>query len=139
MRLLVSSQPVAVVRLAPDVTDLGWATGSPLVSITRTADETSVVCPTSAVPDEVPGPVQGPFVAVVIDEVLEFSQVGVLVALLKPLADAGIPVLTVSTFDTDWVLLEAAKVSTASAVWRAAGYEVVEPTAVTYAGRGDDE
>ena len=139
MRLLVSSQPVAVVRLAPGVTDLGWATGSPLVSITRTADETSVVCPTSAVPDEVPGPVQGPFVAVVIDEVLEFSQVGVLVALLKPLADAGIPVLTVSTFDTDWVLLEAAKVSTASAVWRAAGYEVVEPTAVTYAGRGDDE
>jgi len=139
MRLLVSPQPVAVVRLAPDVTDLGWATGSPLVSITRTAGETSVVCPTSAVPDEVPGPVQGPFVAVVIDEVLEFSQVGVLVALLKPLADAGIPVLTVSTFDTDWVLLEAAKVSTASAVWRAAGYEVVEPTAVTYAGRGDDE
>jgi len=139
MRLLVSPQPVAVVRLAPDVTDLGWATGSPLVSITRTAGETSVVCPTSAVPDEVPGPVQGPFVAVVIDEVLEFSQVGVLVALLKPLADAGIPVLTVSTFDTDWVLLEAAKVSTASAVWRAAGYEVVEPTAVAYAGRGDDE
>jgi len=139
MRLLVSPQPVAVVRLAPDVTDLGWATGSPLVSITRTAGETSVVCPTSAVPDEVPGPVQGPFVAVVIDEVLEFSQVGVLVALLKPLADAGIPVLTVSTFDTDWVLLEAAKVSTASAVWRGAGYEVVEPTAVTYAGRGDDE
>jgi len=139
MRLLVSPQPVAVVRLAPDVTDLGWATGSPLVSITRTAGETSVVCPTSAVPDEVPGPVQGPFVAVVIDEVLEFSQVGVLVALLKPLADAVIPVLTVSTFDTDWVLLEAAKVSTASAVWRAAGYEVVEPTAVAYAGRGDDE
>ena len=139
MRLLVSPQPVAVVRLAPDVTDLGWANGSPLVSITRTAGETSVVCPTSAVPDEVPGPVQGPFVAVVIDEVLEFSQVGVLVALLKPLADAVIPVLTVSTFDTDWVLLEAAKVSTASAVWRAAGYEVVEPTAVAYAGRGDDE
>ena len=139
MRLLVSSQPVAVVRLAPDVTDLAWATGSPLVSITRTADETSVVCPTSAVPDEVPGPVQGPFVAVVIDEVLEFSQVGVLVALLRPLADAGIPVLTVSTFDTDWVLLEAAKAATASAVWRAAGYEVVEPTGVVYAGRGDDE
>ncbi len=139
MRLLVSPQPVAVVRLAPDVTDLAWATGSPLVSITRTADETSVVCPTSAVPDEVPGPVQGPFVAVVIDEVLEFSQVGVLVALLRPLADAGIPVLTVSTFDTDWVLLEAAKASTASAVWRAAGYQVVEPTDVVYAGRGDDE
>jgi hypothetical protein len=139
MRLLVNPQSVALVRLGPDADDPVWAVGEPLTSITRTTDETSVVCPTTAVPDDVPGAVQGPFVAVVIDEVLEFSQVGVLVALLKPLADAGIPVLTVSTFDTDWVLVEAAKVATASAVWRAAGYDVVEPAAAVYPGRGDDE
>jgi hypothetical protein len=139
MRLLVSSQPVAMVRLEPDGPDPDWARGEPLCSITRTASETSVVCPTTSLPDQLPGPVQGPFVAVVIDEVLGFAQVGVLVALLKPLADAGIPVLTLSTHDTDWVLLDAAKVRTASAVWRAAGYEVVEPEAAIYPGREDDE
>ncbi len=139
MRLLVSPQSVAVVRLPPDAPDPVWAVGEPLTSITRTAGETSVVCPTTSVPDDVPGAVQGPMVAVVIDEVLEFSLVGVLVALLKPLADAGIPVLTVSTFDTDWVLIAAAQVSAASAVWRAAGYEVVEPATTIYPGREDDE
>lgn len=139
MRLLVSPQSVAIVRLDPDAPDPRWARGAPLSSITRTENETSVVCPTTALPDAPPGPVQGPFVAVVVDEVLGFAQVGVLVALLRPLADAGIPVLTLSTYDTDWVLLEAAKVPTAAAVWRAAGYEVVEPQAAVYPGRKDDE
>lgn len=124
MRLVVNPQAVAVVRLAADAPYPAWAAGPPLVSITRTADETSVVCSTSCVPDDVPGPVEGPLVAVTVDEILEFSQVGILVALIKPLADAGIPVLTVSTFDTDWVLLPAAKAAAAAAVWHAAGHDV---------------
>jgi hypothetical protein len=124
VRLVVNPQAVLVVRLPPGAPHPEWAAGPPLVSITRTADETSVVCATSCVPDDVPGPVEGPLVAVTVDEVLEFSQVGILVSLLKPLADAGIPVLTVSTFDTDWVLLPAAKAPAAASVWRAAGHEV---------------
>lgn len=124
MRLVVNPQAVAVVRLPAGAPHPDWAVGPPLVSITRTADETSVVCATSCVPDDVPGPVEGPLVAVTVDEVLEFSQVGILVALLKPLADAGIPVLTVSTFDTDWVLLPAAKAAAAASVWHAAGHDV---------------
>ena len=138
MRLVIHSRPVAVVRLPPDAPDPVWAVGEPLAGVTRTATETSVICPTMALPDDLPGPVQGPFVPVVVDGVLEFSQVGVMVALLKPLADAGIPVLTVGTYDTDWVLLEAASVPTAAAVWRAAGYEIEElAVEVFHEGRED--
>ena len=126
MKLVMSSQAIAVVRLPVGVPDPEWARGGPLVSVTRTARETSVIVPTSSVPEDVPGPVQGPLVAVYVDEQLDFSQVGILVGLLKPLADAGIPVLTVSTYDTDWVLLEASKAAAASSVWRAAGYQVVD-------------
>jgi uncharacterized protein len=139
MRLTMCPTPVSVVRLSPDDESPAWADGEPLSSVTRTANELSVVCPTTAVPDDVQGQVQGPFVAVVIDEVLEFSQVGVLVALLQPLADGGIPVLTVSTFDTDWVLIEAYRAATAAALWRAAGYEIVEPPPTMHPGRPDDE
>jgi hypothetical protein len=139
MRLLVSPQSVAVVRLPPDAPLPDWAVGEPMSSVTRTAGETSVICPTTSLPDELPGPVQGPFVAVVVDEVLEFALVGALVALLRPLADAGIPVLTISTYDTDWVLLEAASLPTATAVWRAAGYDVVDPAVAVFPGRKDDE
>ena len=139
MRLLVNAQSVALVRMPPDAPHPDWAVGGPLCSITRTENETSVICPTTSLPDDLPGAVQGPFVAVVVDQVLEFAQVGILVALLKPLADAGIPVLTVSTYDTDWVLLDAASVPTAGAGWRAAGYEVIDTPVAVYPGRGDDE
>jgi uncharacterized protein len=126
MRLVMSPQAIAVVRLPPGAADPTWATGGPLVSITRTESETSVICPTSSVPEEVPGPITGPLVGVFVDEQLDFSQVGILVGLLRPLADAGIPVLTVSTYDTDWVLIESSRAAAASSVWRAAGYQVVD-------------
>jgi hypothetical protein len=130
MRLVVNQQAVAVIRLPAGSARPDWAVGEPLVSVTQTATETSVVCPTSCLPDDLPGPVEGPLVAVHIDEALEFSQAGVLVSLLKPLADAGIPILTVSTFDTDWVLLPAPKISAAASVWRGAGYDVIDVHAV---------
>ena len=139
MRLLMCAQPVSMVRLAADADWPTWAVGGPISSITHPATEVSVVCPTIAVPDDVPGQVQGPYVAVVIDEVLEFSQVGVLVSLLRPLADGGIPVLTVSTYDTDWVLIRASQMSAAAALWRAAGYEVIETAPTVHPGRADDE
>ena len=126
MRLVMSPQAIALVRLPPGAPEPTWATGGPLISITRTEHETSVICPTSAIPEEVPGPVNGPLVGVYVDEQLDFSQVGILVGLLKPLADAGIPVLTVSTYDTDWVLIEASRAAAASSVWRGAGYQVVD-------------
>ena len=52
--------------------------------------------------------------AFTVEAKLEFSVVGVLLAILSPLAEAGINILSLSTFDTDYVLvpiamLEAAK------------------------------
>lgn len=126
MHLIQYRQAMALVRLAPDTPDPTWAVGGPLVSVSRTADEISVVCPTISLPEPVPGPVEGPFTVTRAAGALEFSQIGVLLRLLKPLADAGIPVLTVSTFDTDWVLVPAAQSVVAASVWRHAGYTVTE-------------
>jgi hypothetical protein len=126
LHLIQYRQAMAVVRLDPDAPDPEWATGLPLASVSRTADEISVVCPTSSLPEPVPGPVEGPFTVVRAAGALEFSQIGVLLRLLKPLADAGIPVLSVSTFDTDWILVPAAKTSNAISVWRHANYTVTE-------------
>nr|WP_269329014.1 ACT domain-containing protein [Kineosporia babensis] len=119
-------QAMALVRLTPDSPEPDWAVGAPLVSVSRTADEISVVCPTTSLPEPVPGPVEGPFTVTRAAGALEFSQIGVLMRLLKPLADAGIPVLNVSTFDTDWVLVPAAQSVVAASVWRHAGYTVTE-------------
>jgi uncharacterized protein len=138
MRLVMSSQAIAVVRLPAGAAEPTWATGGPLVSVTKTEHETSVICPTSAIPEAVPGPVNGPLVGVYVDEQLDFSQVGILVGLLRPLVDAGIPVLTVSTYDTDWVLIESSRAAAAASVWRAAGYQVVDAAEHEHAGAPAD-
>jgi hypothetical protein len=49
---------------------------------------------------------------------LEFSAVGVLSAILNPLAKAGISILSISTFDTDYVLVRAAILKEAMAALR---------------------
>jgi hypothetical protein len=112
----------AVCRLAPDAPLPAWASGSAFVSITRTADELCVVCRQEAVPAHVrsePGwrclRVAGTF---------DFSLVGVLASLLDPLADAGISVFVVSTFDTDYLLVKEPDLQRCVAVLRRAGHTV---------------
>jgi hypothetical protein len=125
VRLIEHPEAMAVVRLPAGSPAPVWATGGPLVSVSHTAEETSVLCPTAALPDEVPGPVEGPFVVFRVAGTLDFSQVGVLTSLLRPLADAGVPVVVVSTFDTDWILVRSHLVAASESVWKAAGHEIV--------------
>jgi hypothetical protein len=126
VRLIEHATAMAVVRLPAGTPAPPWAVGAPLVNISFTDEETSVTCPTSALPDEVPGPVEGPFVVFRIAGTLDFSQVGVLTSLLRPLADAGVPVVVMSTFDTDWIMVRSHFVAASESVWRAAGHEIVK-------------
>jgi hypothetical protein len=52
--------------------------------------------------------------------------VGILVAILNPLAEAGISIFAVSTYDTDYVLVREPELAPALAVLRAAGHSVRE-------------
>ncbi|HET7453348.1 MAG TPA: ACT domain-containing protein [Thermoanaerobaculia bacterium] len=94
----------AIARLAPSDPVPGWAASGPFVCIARTRDELSIVCPESAVPPGVRAErgwamikLAGPF---------PFDAVGVLEAVLAPLAHASVSVFAVSTFDTDYVLVK---------------------------------
>ena len=60
--LLRHDEKLAVVRLGPGSELPPWAESASLVSITATADETSVVCPAAGVPTQ--GAQEGPFTAV---------------------------------------------------------------------------
>ena len=96
--------PYAIVRLAPDATIPDWATKGDFTSITRTSDELSIVCPTGNLPPDVRSPhrwiclkLEGPF---------PFSQTGVLLSLIEPLSNSHIPIFAISTYDTDYVLVQ---------------------------------
>lgn len=110
----------AVCRLPPDAPLPAWAMGGAFHAITRTADELSLVCAQQLVPAGVtcqPGwrclQVAGP---------LDFSLTGVLASLAAPLADAGVSIFALSTYDTDYLLTPERSLDTALAALRGAGH-----------------
>jgi hypothetical protein len=122
--LLRHPDALAVVRLGPGSEIPGWATSATLFSVTATAAETSLVCHASSVPTKARK--QGPFVAYEVAGPLDFALTGVLASLLVPLADAEVGVFTLSTYDTDWLLVPAGAVDAAEAAWSGAGHTITD-------------
>lgn len=114
----------AVARLAPGAPLPGWATGDGLTSVTRTAAELSIVCPSAQVPSDVPH--EHGFCAMFIRGPLDFGAVGVLSALSGAIAQAQVPILAISTFETDWVLVREADLPAAAQALRDAGHRLYE-------------
>lgn len=122
LRLTVVDVALAVCRLDPTDPVPAWATEGPFVSVTRTPGELSVVCRDDAVPDGVRA--ERGWRALRVDGVLDFSLVGVLARLATPLANAGVSVFAVSTFDTDYLLVKEADLAAAVEALREAGHVV---------------
>jgi hypothetical protein len=72
-------------------------------SLTRTMDELSVVCAREDVPEGVR--MEGPWRAFRVKGPIVMTLIGVVAALANPLADAGISIFALSTFDTDYILV----------------------------------
>ena len=127
-RLEQFPEKIAVVQLGPGAEVPDWAESSSLFSITATARETSLVCARRSVPKKAQQ--AGPFTAFAVEGPLDFSLTGILATLLQPLADAGISVFTISTFDTDWVLVPVNDADRAAEEWRRRGHDVAPATPV---------
>jgi hypothetical protein len=114
--------PYAIVRLAPDAPVPDWATKGDFTSITRTPDELSIVCPTENLPPDVDSPhrwiclkLEGPF---------PFTQTGILLSFIGPLSKNDIPIFAISTYDTDYVLIQEEWAGAALSALHAAGHEL---------------
>jgi hypothetical protein len=90
---------------------LDW-NGKPLVSVTRTRDELSVIAPSDAVPGHVTS--ERGWRALKVQGVLDFALTGILASLATSLARAGVSVFAVSTFDTDYLLVKEASLRKAA-------------------------
>lgn len=56
---------------------------------------------------------------------LDFALTGVLASLALPLAEAGVSIFAISTFDTDYVLVQEENLERAVNALRLAGHEVL--------------
>ncbi len=80
-------------------------------SVTGTVDETSLVCRDELIPANCLS--ERGFRLFKVEGPLDFSLTGILSSLLNPLAAAGIAVFTISTYDTDYLMIKEDKLETA--------------------------
>jgi hypothetical protein len=114
---------LAVCRLAPDAAVPAWATASPRFSaVVRTPDELSVLTAESSVPADARA--ERGWRAFVVRGPLPFDLVGIFAALSRPLAEAGLAIFALSTFDTDYVLVKELDLDAARRALTAAGHTI---------------
>ena len=120
LRFRVVAGPYALCRLAPDAAVPSWYDRPPFSSVTRTPEELSIVCPAGCVPADVQAEagwallqLVGPF---------PFSAIGICAEISSRLAAAGISLIALATFDTDYFLVKESDLSLALETLDAAGH-----------------
>lgn len=131
-RLTLLGERLAVCRLPPSTP---WPALPPsgFVSVTRTADELSVVCAEG-------WPIAGAVCAegwrcLKLEGPFELTASGILAPLARALAAAGVSVLPIATYDTDYLLVREAQLAAALDAVRAAGWQVAAAGSVKGADR----
>lgn len=120
--LNILPQRLVICRLDADKPLPGWAQNGSFFSLTRTADELSIVCEEGLNPSDIT--CESGWRALMLEGPFDFDQVGVLKSVLDALAGAKISIFAISTFETDYVLVRAAELEKAVSVLRLAGHRV---------------
>lgn len=121
LRLRLLPGRFAVARLDAKNEIPSWPAGE-FVSITRTSEEISIVCAEEGVPDATRA--ERGWRCLAVAGPIPFEVTGVAAAIAGALADAGISLFLVSTFDTDYVLVKEAVLERAMDALRGSGCEV---------------
>lgn len=70
---------------------------------------------------------EGPWKIIGIDATLDFNQVGIIASLAVPLAEAGLSIAPIASFDTDYLLVREPDLARAIEALRGAGHSVANP------------
>lgn len=102
MKLL--KEKYGVCRLAKNELIPEWAQDSDFFSITKTSDELSIVCLEDSIPNEIK--CEKDWRILKIEGPLDFSLIGILASISTILAQKGISIFAISTYDTDYILVK---------------------------------
>lgn len=125
--LAIVRLPVCV-RFSDIIQDMG--SNQPFWSITKTNDEWSFVIPTSMSHQWehlTNYQINSPWKAIKVLGPLDFELTGILHQLSQPLAKKNISLFSISTFDTDYILVKSNTLKAACNALQESGYNVVTP------------
>lgn len=122
LKISILSETFSICRLEKDEPLPAWVLGGAFFSVTRTEEELSIVCPEVLVPKEVKR--EDGWKCLKVEGPLDFSLTGILASLTMPLAEKKIGVFSISTFDTDYLLVKKEDLETAIHVLALNGFIV---------------
>ncbi len=114
---------LAICRLDARAPVPGWAEqSSGFLTVSRTAEELSITAIQRAVPVDLP--CERDYRALRVRGPLPLNLVGILAAIADPLAEAGLSIFAISTYDTDYVLVKARDLEVALETLERAGHQI---------------
>jgi uncharacterized protein len=122
VKLYALDELYAVVRLEPDAPLPDWARSGHFWSVTRSESELSIVCREEDVPAAASA--ERGWCVLELAGPLDFSLTGVVAALVTPLAEAGVPIFVLSTFETDYLVVRERDLERSVAALAEAGHTV---------------
>jgi hypothetical protein len=124
MNLSVLKNTFVVLRLNKDATLPNWINHNEFYSITKTRDELSIVCVDENIPQH-EFKMERSWKIIKVEGPLDFSLTGILASILNPLAQAKISIFSLSTFDTDYIMVKEEKLESALSMLQKAGFKFV--------------
>jgi hypothetical protein len=117
------SDTLAICRLPAETPLPAWASSSgSFLTVSRTPEELSLTLVQNIVPAGVR--CERDYRAVRVRGPLSPNLVGILLSIVEPLAQAGLSIFAISTYDTDYVLVKARDLSAALDALRGAGHQI---------------
>ena len=116
------AETFAIARLDADAAVPGWAEGPGFTSVTRTVAELSVMCPQCRVPEGTRA--ERDWAGYRFAGTFDFGPTVIAAAALAPLAAAGVPILMIATFDTDYLFVKSTDRARAEDALRSAGLSI---------------
>lgn len=121
MKLLKES--FGVCRLNKNESIPEWSQKSDFFSITKTVDELSIVCSQDYIPRDIK--CEKDWRILKVEGPLDFSLIGILSSISTILAQKGISIFAVSTYDTDYILVKDKDISKAVDALSSERYEII--------------
>lgn len=104
LTLLILPEKLAICRLDEKSPIPSWVFEGNFFSITRTASELSILYPQEGIPGGVL--FEKDWRAFKLESVGDIYSAGIIASLAKPLAEAGISIFNISTYETNYLLVE---------------------------------
>lgn len=120
LTFIILSGEYALCRLEPEDVIPEWAITSSFYTISKTADELSVVCEAALVPSTIKA--DKGWRLLKIAAVLDLSLTGITAKFSTVLANADVNLCVIATYDTDYIMVKEEKLSTAVDTLKHAGF-----------------